>query len=285
MFRVAAGVSKASRNPQLTDRPQLVRTMLPVRKFFLDQGHFAEGAFRLVYKGKYTEGRRKGQPCVCKVFKTGAVMEDAYFAADIKAVEKALHLVDQWNSQKFINRTIKVNRAQIWSFYEGRHKGQKNLVEPFIQNWEKFNSNSGWVNSDGESWSLVMQALSHYSYHVSSGQFVLCDLQGGIYSDGAIITDPVIISRSAGTYGPTDLGPDGILNFFGHHVCNKFCHSTWTKPRDTRRMYAPKASTSMVVTTQHSRPQLSRPAICEDYSSRRLLVMRTTNFSEVKHAP
>ena len=51
-----------------------------------------------------------------------------------------------------------------------------------------------------------MQALSHYSYHVSSGQFVLCDLQGGIYSDGAIITDPVIISRSAGTYGPTDLG-------------------------------------------------------------------------------
>jgi len=115
-----------------------------------------------------------------------------------------------------------------------------------------------------------MQALSHYSYHVSSGQFVLCDLQGGIYSDGAIITDPVIISRSAGTYGPTDLGPDGILNFFGHHVCNKFCHSTWTKPRETRRMYAPKASTSMVVTTQHSRPQLSRPqqpAICEDYSS------------------
>ena len=40
------------------------------------------------------------------------MMEDAYFAADIKAVEKALHL-DQWNSQKFINRTIKVNRAQI----------------------------------------------------------------------------------------------------------------------------------------------------------------------------
>jgi len=93
VFRVAAGVSKASRNPQLTDRPQLVRTMLPVCKFFLDQGHFAEGAFRLVYKGKYTEGRRKGQPACESIQETGAVMmEDAYFAADIKAVEKALHL-------------------------------------------------------------------------------------------------------------------------------------------------------------------------------------------------
>jgi hypothetical protein len=39
-----------------------------------------------------------------------------------------------------------------------------------------------------------MQALSHYSYHTSGGQFLVCDLQGGIYRDGVIL-DPIILSR------------------------------------------------------------------------------------------
>jgi hypothetical protein len=33
-----------------------------------------------------------------------------------------------------------------------------------------------------------MQALSHYSYHKSGGQLVLCDLQGGLTSQGAVLT-------------------------------------------------------------------------------------------------
>lgn len=228
----------------------------------------AEGAFRLVYKGEYKEGRRKGQPCVCKIFKTGSVWEDSYFATDIKVIEKALHLVEQWNAVKVIDKTIQVNRARVWTFSDPPREGEKNLVEPFIKNWEKFNSNSGYVNSDGRRWSEAMQALSHYSYHISSGQFVLCDLQGGIYSDGAIITDPVIISRREGQYGPTDLGPDGISNFFAYHRCNDFCSSSWTRPRDARRLFAPKLGTSMMapmkVSTRTSRPNISAPVIHED---------------------
>jgi len=36
----------------------------------------------------------------------------------------------------------------------------------------------------------VMQALSHFSYHKSGGQMVLCDLQGGMMSRGrgAVLT-------------------------------------------------------------------------------------------------
>ena len=40
---------------------------------------FAEGAFKNVYKGAYTEGERKGEECVCKEFKTGSVFEESYF--------------------------------------------------------------------------------------------------------------------------------------------------------------------------------------------------------------
>ena len=37
-----------------------------------------------------------------------------------------------------------------------------------------------------------MQALSHYSYHFSDGQRLVCDLQGGHYGEYYILTDPVI---------------------------------------------------------------------------------------------
>lgn len=40
-----------------------------------------------------------------------------------------------------------------------------------------------------------MQALSHFSYHFSDGNLLLCDLQGGIAQDHIILTDPVILSK------------------------------------------------------------------------------------------
>ena len=40
--------------------------------------------------------------------------------------------------------------------------------------------------------SWTMQALSHYSYHFSDGQRLVCDLQGGHYGEYYILTDPVI---------------------------------------------------------------------------------------------
>jgi hypothetical protein len=49
---------------------------------------------------------------------------------------------------------------------------------------------------DETPWPRVMQALSHFSYHQSGGQHVLCDLQGGVYRDGIVLTDPAVLSRT-----------------------------------------------------------------------------------------
>ena len=73
-----------------------------------------------------------------------------------------------------------------------------------------------------------MQALSHFSYHHSNGECLLCDLQGGRYEDCFVLTDPVVMSRSR-TYGVTDLGFAGISNFFAHHKCNRYCKASWKK--------------------------------------------------------
>lgn len=67
-----------------------------------------------------------------------------------------------------------------------------------------------------------MQALSHFSYHITGGNFVLCDLQGGIYQHEIVLSDPIILSRTR-EYGVTDLGPEGISSLFSQHYCNGFC--------------------------------------------------------------
>lgn len=95
-----------------------------------------------------------------------------------------------------------------------------------------------------------MQALSHYSYHKTGGQFVLCDIQGGVSAHGAVLSDPAILSRTM-TYGDTDWGPDGISQFFALHQCNHYCNPAWMKPSETQSyVYAVESTTVFDVTTR-----------------------------------
>lgn len=209
---------------------------------------FAEGAFRWAAMGIYTDGARKGQHCVCKWFKDGHTDNDEFYDLDIKAMYKALELVELWNNEQFIDQLIKVNIPEVWVFGAGDEwAGLKALQEPFIEGYQKFNSNTGWnqpVDQPSASWSQVLQALSHFTYHISNEQFLLCDLQGGIYNNSVILTDPVILSRDK-VYGKTDLGPKGISSFFSNHRCNQYCRRHWTVPRDRTRYHALRMGTSM----------------------------------------
>lgn len=179
---------------------------------------FESGTFRWVAKGEYTIGDRAGEPCVCKWFKSGTTLEEQFYADDIKAVDRALKLIEEFNSRGIVDKSVILNIPQVWTFdhESGSMANTKVLQEPFIANYQKFNSNSGWAD-DGTPWPRVMQALSHFSYHISSGHYVLCDLQGGVYRDGIVLTDPAVLSRRK-EYGVTDLGPKGISTFFSQYV-------------------------------------------------------------------
>jgi hypothetical protein len=219
---------------------------------------FAAGAFRWVAKGVYTEGSRAGEPCVCKWFKTGGVMESHFYDTDIAASKQAVLLTTKWTSKRLLDKMVKINLPEVWTFDSqiGTFAGRKVLQEPFIEKYQKFNSNTGW-SDDTLPWPRVMQALSHFTYHISNGQNVLCDLQGGVYSNGAVLTDPVVMSVNK-EYGPTDLGSNGISTFFAHHQCNEFCRSEWRKPRNRTPYYSRTAGTTMEhVPTRNSRMPMS----------------------------
>ncbi|RYP80011.1 hypothetical protein DL770_006413 [Monosporascus sp. CRB-9-2] len=148
----------------------------------IEGGLFASGNFKNVKRGVYTAGERIGQECVAKEFKTGSVFEDHYFNEELAIIDRTQKIIDNWHDAGIIDRTIVLNTPTIWVY---ENSGHKVLVEPMIKNFEKFNSNTGWADNTGGAWSEAMQALSHFSYHNSGGQFLLCDLQGG-YEHGIV---------------------------------------------------------------------------------------------------
>lgn len=211
---------------------------------------FAEGAFRLVGLGRYTEGVRFGELCVAKWFKPKyQVLEphaERLFQSDLKTVKMSLRILREWNPRWAVrdNKTIQMTAPEIWTLGAGAPpgwEGRKVLQEPFINGFLKWNSNTGWCLVDTQ-WARIMQALSHFSYHITGGQMVLCDLQGGLCATGAVLTDPVILSVGE-KFGLTDLGQDGIRSFFAQHECNEFCRSSWILPRSRRVHYPAERST------------------------------------------
>ena len=208
---------------------------------------FAEGGFRLAVLGKYKDGKRDGQPCVCKWFKTGLVYEETYYNLDIKAMHKAREIIELWNKCKYIDKPVRINIPEVWTFDDScstRWKWTKVLVEPYIKKYTKFNSSSGWRPKNNSTWHKAMQALSHFSFHITSGQYVLCDLQGGVYSNAVVLTDPVILSNNK-EFGLSDLGKKGISSFFSNHECNEFCRSNWILPANPHRYYKLQSGTSL----------------------------------------
>jgi hypothetical protein len=84
-------------------------------------------------------GKRAGEDCVCKIFKSGSVFEDSYFKNELRVVEKALGIIKQFNNQGFVNQTIWLKQPAVWTFTEDSDRpGEMNLVEPLIANFQKF---------------------------------------------------------------------------------------------------------------------------------------------------
>ena len=103
------------------------------------------------------------------------------------------------------------------------------MIEPYLDGeFTKFNSNTGAVPRKFAN--HVLQAFSHFTYHISGGQMVFADVQGVEKRDMIILTDTCIISRKQGKFGLTDLGERGLIRFMINHQCNRFCDKHWLKP-------------------------------------------------------
>lgn len=153
-------------------------------QFWEDQ-HLGEGEHKYVVKGAYKDSEddedHNGIYNAFKFMKTGTVFDSTCFEDDVRCAERSLPIIAAFHDHLATipgasNISIKINIPEAWTqSSEGPKKGQYMLVEPYIENFRKFNSNTGAYSAEF----LVAQALSHFSYHASDGQEILCDLQGG----------------------------------------------------------------------------------------------------------
>ena len=216
---------------------------------------YAQGTFKNVFKGVFCNGPRTNQPCVTKVLRRSAGCGVEYYDNELTIVRKTLELVTRFNQLDHIPMFVYVNIPEIFSTCTHNSYLGKVLIEPFIRNFIKLNSNSGWTLDNDSFLDKMCQALSHFSYHSTRGHFLLCDIQGGTFNKGFAISDPVIMSHRPGTYGPTDLGRDGIITFFAYHDCNEYCMDDWHRPKYRHPILKMKRGTSMIYRPS---PQTSR---------------------------
>lgn len=206
-----------------------------------------EGAFRWTFSGKVVEGPHcgfaQGTDIVVKVMKVEAWKKGHRVSnKDIDAQKLCAAYAEQFNREfkpqkdgQSCNVYVRVgalDTADSDKFENGVRrivKGEKMQVEQRIfGKYEKFNSNTGYSANQGS----LMDFFSHWTYKHSGKKFLVCDLQGyrGVpggpkYKDEShyyLLTDPAVLSYD-GRYGDTDLGSEGICNFFGQHKCNALC--------------------------------------------------------------
>lgn len=93
--------------------------------------------------------------------------------------------------------------------------------------FRKYNSNHGFVDLEVPD-SEVAQAFSHFTFQASQGEHMVLDLQG-VHLDNQqrrrphlILTDPQVVSVER-SFGPGDLGNEGMRAFFASHRCGTTC--------------------------------------------------------------
>jgi len=96
----------------------------------------------------------------------------------------------------------------------------------------KFNGNDGYVNEDveGEVGGIVA-AFSHFSFDHTDGREICVDIQGV----GCTWTDPQLHTCQK-SFGPADLGEEGMRRFFRSHSCSPLCYAMQLRRVDSEKL-------------------------------------------------
>ena len=113
---------------------------------------------------------------------------------------------------------------------EIRDKGFFSIEEFIGGSFIKWSNNIGNLNESD--YTCTLDAFSHWTYSATSGYLTVSDLQGFRSSSNEyVLTDPAI-SCIIRQFTETDLGQDGIDQYFLKHKCNHICDAMKLKEHD-----------------------------------------------------
>ena len=194
---------------------------------------FAEGVSRRAYRAmRWTPREKYGQKAVVKEYKSSYTWAQGDWDVAVNTYKKAKEFADGFNvaAESRTNCPIKMVDCDIQKVTRRSTEGRPKLnewvmVEDYLEgDFQKYISNSGWVKPRCVQEYQSMPAFAHWSWVHSKGSQMVCDLQGVLYPDKYVLTDPAILSVE-GSYGSTDLALVGMGLFFSTHQCTDVCRS------------------------------------------------------------
>ena len=223
---------------------------IQICKFQISPNPFAKGSVRLAYYGKLFYPSKDTSPVLHDVvFKEMislpivADLDRQRYMANLEVQTVASKLAFDFNSQ-LLKRTgepnikIKYLMAKVvrtylddgnprFMAYEKRFRGANPEMIKYTNNLD-FSINPETLDDEGRKRLALAIAFSHFTYDVTKGYLLVCDLQGIVTTNGKgeeilLLTDPAIHCPKHIRFGKTNLGLTGINRFFKKHICNKYC--------------------------------------------------------------
>ncbi|CAF4525120.1 unnamed protein product [Rotaria sp. Silwood1] len=189
---------------------------------------FAKGSLRFAFYGQYCSD---DSPFVDVVFKELASADPKsntfiVYQEHLEMQAIAQFLAEQFNAeQQYLFRNFipilyadadlvqqKTDPLKIYQVERRMH-----------QEWRKWNNNSGGVSLS--EYSTILQAFSHWTYHITSGRLMVVDLQGVKVDRAYLLTDPALHCNDLLRFRETrtNLSIKGMRQFFRTHVCSDVC--------------------------------------------------------------
>ena len=241
-----AGQSNATTNIlKVCDDKKVIRSSLTAE---FEDKPFDEGTFRYCYEGIIKQGKRQAYPndfpsgrCVVKVFKDHNRSDSWLNETDNSLFSRKM--ANLFNSNKFSEGLYKIYFVSPYIAHldeyagfklfglfnirndDAKEKIKKNkvlMIEPFLTgNYIKFVSNTNWTNPEIES--KTIPAFMHFTWVISKGTAIVSDVQGVIKDGCFLLTDPAVQSVNK-SYGASDLGVFGLIQFLAKHEHNEYCN-------------------------------------------------------------
>eukprot|EP01114_Cavostelium_apophysatum_P024248 TRINITY_DN9431_c0_g1_i1.p1 TRINITY_DN9431_c0_g1~~TRINITY_DN9431_c0_g1_i1.p1 ORF type:complete len:819 (-),score=201.46 TRINITY_DN9431_c0_g1_i1:14-2446(-) len=181
----------------------------------LKERPFGVGSFRLAYHMKTSSGGRFVAKSLISSKGKERDMEIAKENMETLHIAKAF--AENFNEKASLDKKLDYVDGKILTL---ESKGTMMVEEVLAGVFIKFNNNGGHVH---ETKNGAPQAFSHFTYHISSSDLLIVDIQGVKTPRGYQLTDPAIQSKNTKKYGSSNMGENGIADFFKTHRCNQIC--------------------------------------------------------------
>lgn len=188
---------------------------------------FAAGALRYAFACylNVDPSNRDQSKFIKSVIKQSKFADEKYNTLKYMKESIESHIVSDYLAKEFnkISPSKKSIRFVGINIVKIEETGELYSIEDYFDGrFEKWSNNAGFINED--SYSATLDAFAHWSYQATNQYLVVTDLQGCHAGTEYVLTDPAVTCPADfDRFSLTNLGKQGLKEFFVSHRCNHIC--------------------------------------------------------------